>query len=286
MEHLVNLDSAVLGFCVKESYIDCLCKRSLQKIEKVSGKVIYKKDLFEKEGLARNLVADEKQIFISDFCTLYVLNENDYEIVGKWKLGEDLSSDICGMTADEKRIYCSIRNGRLITVDRNSFEKKEYSVSASSMWSLKTYDSWLLCGTVDGQLLLLNRETMSVEEKLILGKQNIRSLYVNGTILYAAGQDKKLFKISLPGLEILEVQKNVHKKMFDCAGLYDDMLVTVSYPCSEIALWDKDTLEKHNEIKIPLSLSGNAFIDGDKLYISSRNIYGIGLVDLRVNPQK
>lgn len=286
MEHLVNLESAVLGFCVKTSYIDCLCKRSLHKIEKTSGKVIYKKDLFEKEGLARNLVADEKQIFISDFCTLYVLNENDYEIVGKWKLGEDLSSDICGMAVDEKRIYCSIRNGRIITVDRNSFAKREYSVSAGSMWSLKTYDSWLLCGTVDGQLLLLDRETMSVEKKLILGKQNIRSLYTNGTILYAAGQDKKLFKISLPGLEILEVQKNVHKKMFDCAGLYDDMLVTVSYPCSENAFWDKDTLERNNEIQIPLSLSGNAFIDGDTLYISSRNIYGLGLINLHVNPQK
>lgn len=280
MEHLVNLEGTVLGFSVKESYIDCLCKKSLQKIEKASGKILYKKDLFEKEGLARNLVADENQIFISDFCTLYILNEDDYEIVGKWKLGEDLSSDICGMTVDKKRVYCSIRNGRLITVDRNSFEQNEYSVSASSMWSLKIYDSYLLCGTVDGQLLLLDRETLSVKKKLILGKQNIRSLYVNGTILYAAGQDKKLFKISLPEFEILKVQKNVHKKMFDCVGLYDDMLMTVSYPCSEIALWDMDTLEKNNEIQIPLSLSGNAYIDGNKLYISSRNIYGIGMINL------
>lgn len=202
MEYLVNLDSAVLGFCVKESSIDCLCKKSLQKIEKASGKIIYKKDLFAKEGLAKNLVADEKQIFVSDFCTLYVLNGDDYEIIGKWKLGEDLSSDICGLTADEKKIYCSIRNGRLITVDRSSYTRKEYSVSASSMWSLKTYDRYLLCGTVDGQLLLLDRETMSIEKKLILSKQNIRSLYVNDRILYAASQDKKLFKISLPEFEI------------------------------------------------------------------------------------
>lgn len=286
MEHLVNLESAVTGFCVKESYIDCLCKKSLQKIEKASGKIIYKKDLFEKEGLARNLVADEKHIFISDFCTLYILNEDDYEIVGKWRLGEDLSSDICGITVDEKRVYCSIRNGRLITVDRNSFAKNEYSVSASSMWSLQIYDSYLLCGTVDGHLLLLDRETMSVEKKLILSKQNIRSLYVNGSILYAAGQDKKLFKISLPEYKILEVQKNVHKKMFDCVGLYNDMVVTVSYPCSEIALWDKETLVKNNEIRIPLSLSGNAFIDGNKLYISSRNIHGIGLINLQYKSPK
>lgn len=103
---------------------------------------------------------------------------------------------------------------------------------------------------------------------------------VNGTTLYAACQDKKLFKIDLPKFEIVELQKNVHKKMFDCVGLYDDMLVTVSYPCSEITLWNMNTLEKRKEIKTPLSLSGNAYIEEDKLYITSRNIYGIGIISL------
>jgi hypothetical protein len=68
--------------------------------------------------------------------------------------------------------------------------------------------------------------------------------------------------------------------MFDCVRLYDDMLVTVSYLCSEIILWDMNTLEKRKEIKTPLSLSGNAYIEGDKLYITSRNIYGIGIISL------
>lgn len=280
MEYLINLEGAVLGFCVKNHHIDCLCKKKLQKVDKVSGKVIYEKEIFEKEGFAKILLADEKQIFISDFCTLYILEEEDYEIVGKWKIGEDLSSDICGMAVDEKRIYCSIRNGKLITVDRASFVQKEYSVSSSSMWSLKLYENYLLCGTVDGQLLLLDRETMLVREKLALGKQNIRSLLVDDHILYAAGQDKKLFKIDLQKFEILKVQKNVHKKMFDCAGIYEDMLVTVSYPCSEIALWNKSTLEKSKEMEVPLSLSGNAYIEENKLYIASRNICGIDCVYL------
>lgn len=280
MDYLIKSESAVLDFCVKKQYIDCICKNSVFKIEKETEKIVCKREIFEKEGLARILVADERQIFISDFCTLYALNEEDCETVGKWKLGEDLSSDICGMTADEKKIYCSIRNGRIITVDKSSFGKKEYDVSAASMWSLRIYDNCLLCGTVDGQLLLLDRDTMSVQKKLILGKHNVRSLYVNGTILYAACQDKKLFKIDLTEFEIIGTQKNVHKKMFDCVGLYDDMLVTVSYPCSEIALWDANTLEKRKEINYPLSLSGNAYIEGDKLYISSRNIWGIGIICL------
>lgn len=280
MDYLVKSEGAVLGFCVKKHYIDFMCKKTLYKIDKETKTVVCKKEIFEKEGSARIMAADENRIYISDFCTLYVLNREDYEIVGKWKMGEDLSSDICGLAVDEKKIYCSIRNGNIITVDKSSFVKDEHIVANASMWSLKVYDNCLLCGTVDGQLLLLNRNTMSVEKRLILSKQNVRSLYVNGAILYAACQNKKLFKIDLSEFKILESQNNVHKKMFDCVGLYDDMLVTASYPCSEITLWDMNTLEKRKEIKTPLSLSGNAYIEGDKLYITSRNIYGIGIIHL------
>ncbi len=47
-----------------------------------------------------------------------------------------------------------------------------------------------------------------------------------------------------------------------------------------MALWDMNTLEKRKEIQFPLSLSGDAFIEGDKLYIASRSIDGIALIDL------
>lgn len=280
MDYLIKSEGAVLGFCIQKHYIDFLCKKTLYRIDKKNETVIYKKEIFEKEGSARIMAADENRIYISDFCTLYVLNGEDFEIIGKWKIGEDLSSDICGLAVDEKKVYCSVRNGGIITFDKISFGKNEYMVSDASMWSVKIYNDSLLCGTVDGQLLLLDKKTMSVEKRLILSKHNLRSLYVNGTVLYAGCQDKKLFKIDISEFKILQSQKNVHKKMFDCVGLYNDMLITVSYPCGEIALWDMNTLEKRREIKTPLSLSGNAYIEGDKLYITSRNIYGIGIIYL------
>lgn len=284
MEYLVKLEAPVLGFSVQvrdmrnpkwEDHIDCLCGKKLQKVGKESGKLIFEREIFEKEGLARILCADNDQIFISDFCTLYAFRQDDYELLGKWQLGEDLSSDICGMTVDEIMVYCSIRNGKLVTVDRASFQHREYVISDSSMWNMKVYGRYLLCGSVDGQLLMLDKETMTVQKRLCLGKQNIRSLFIDDQTLYAASQDKKLYKISLPDLEVMDMKRNVHKKMFNCAGLCGDMIVTVSFPCSEIALWNKDTLEKTGEISVPLKLSGCTYIDGNRLYISSRNIDGI-----------
>lgn len=275
MEHIAKLGGIVTGFHVTEQCIDCICGKNLVKIDKYSGEIICQKPVFEKEGLSKKLTADEEQIFVYDFCTLYILRQKDYELIGKWQLGNDLSSDICGMAVDGDMVYCSIRNGNMITLDRRSHLVKEFIISESSMWSVKTYDSYLVCGSVDGKLRLLDKAALSVKRELVLGKKNIGSLYIDGETLYAAGHDGKLFKIGMSNFEIETLMKNAHKKMFDCAGIYEDMLVTVSYPCSEIALWNKDTLEKIKVINTPLKLSGRTHIENNYMYISSRNILGI-----------
>lgn len=286
MKHFIATESAVLGFCVGDHQIDCLCANKLQKFDKASGRLLFEKMIFDKNGLARILTADNGQIFVSDFCTLSAFDQHTYELLGKWRLGEDLTSDICGMTMDDKTVYCSIRNGKIITIDRTSFQKAEHIISDSSMWSLKSYRGHLLCGTVSGQLLLLNKASLSIEKNLVLSRQNIRSLFIDadndprGSILYASAQDKKLFQIDLSQFEILTVQKNAHTKMFDCAGTYHDILVTVSHPCGEISFWDKHSFQKIKTLSVPLKLSGNTHLEGDQMYLTSRNIYGIDLIDL------
>ena len=280
MEHVVELGGIVTGFHVTEHYIDCMCGKDLLKIDKRFHEIVCQKKIFEKEGLSRKLIADDGQIFIYDFCTLYVLDQKDYELLGKWRLGDDPSSDICGIAVDHDAIYCSIRNGKIMTLDRQSYQAKGYAVSESSMWSIKTYGRYLICGTVDGKLLLLDKADFSIEKSLVLGKKNIGSLYIDGETLYAASHDGKLFKIGMGNFEVEASIKGVHKKMFACAGICEGMLVTVSHPCSEIALWDKDTLEKIKVIRTPLKLSGRTHIEGHFMYISSRNIFGIDQIQL------
>ena len=155
MEHIAELGEIVTGFNVTEQCIDCMSGKDLLKIDKYSRNIICQKTIFEKEGLSRKLIADDEQIYVYDFCTLYVLSQKNYELLGKWQLGNDLSSDICGIAVDSNTIYCSIRNGKIITLDRQSYLAKEFIVSESSMWSIKTYDSYLVCGTVDGKVLAI-----------------------------------------------------------------------------------------------------------------------------------
>lgn len=280
MSRLVSLDGAVAGFCMDGSYIDCMCGRELLRVRKDSGEVVYRRAVFEKDGLSRKLTAHGGELFAYDFCMFYIFSRDGYELLGRWRLGEDLRSDICGMAADEDTAYCSIRGGKLAAIDRRSHRMKERQVSGSSMWSLMPYGGHLLCGTVDGRLLRLDKASLDTERELTLGKKNIASLFTDGHALYAAGQDGKLFKIGLHELETERTAKKAHRKMFRIIGTYRDMLATVSYPCSEIAFWDRDTLEKLRVLEVPLELSGQARIDGDRLYICSRNIPGIDVLRL------
>lgn len=239
MEHIVCLDRVVTGFNFSEQSIDCMCGTEILKIEKKSGKIVYRKEIFEKEGFSRNLIADKEQIFIYDFCMLYIVRQNDFELVGKRQLGNDLRSDLVGIAFDNNTLYCSIRNGKIITIDRKSYAINEYQITESSMWCIKRYDKHLVCGTVDGKVLLLDKATLSIDKTLVLGKKNIGSIYVDDEALYAAGQDGKLFKIDLTTFKISALRKNTHKKMFDCVGVFKDTIITISYPCSEISFWDK-----------------------------------------------
>ena len=253
MEHVAELGGIVTGFHVTGQCIDCMCGKKLLKIDKTSRNILCQKTVFGKDGLSRKLIADDDRIYIYDFCTLYVLGQKDYELLGKWRLGNDLSSDICGMTVDDETIYCSIRNGKVITLDKQSYRQKEFTVSGSSMWSLQTYGLYLIGGTVEGELLLLDKRTLSIEKNLVLGKKNIGSLHIDGEALYAAGHDGKLYKItcqiSYSSNFILSIPKILREerymKLFSIYALPDSFNgVLITFIFSNVSLSQKAISEQ------------------------------------------
>ena len=121
MEYLAKTGGPVTAFRVGEMEIDCVCGKRLLKLDKASGTALLEKEIFKKEGFARLMLAGEGQIVVSDFCMLHVFGEEEFAPIKSLQLGSDLSSDICALAMDGERIYCSIRNGRVIAIDRATF---------------------------------------------------------------------------------------------------------------------------------------------------------------------
>jgi outer membrane protein assembly factor BamB len=192
------------------------------------------------------------------------------------ELGTDLSSDICGVAIDDKNIYACIRNGPITVIDiKNMKIKGNYKISNGSFWDLHIHNDYIIGGNVNGELMLINKKNMKIKKRIVLNNQNIHNIVVDNNLVYAAGQNKTIYTIDVNQFSCINQKRNAHKMMFDCAGVYKKNLITISYPCSELSFWDKETLEHKKTINIPLRLFGRTFIEKNKLYISSKNIMGI-----------
>lgn len=281
MNDYVNLKKCVTGFSLDNDYVHCISDDSIIKIDRHTKEVVYSTKLFKKEGFSRNLIANDKSLFIRDFYTLYIIDKQDYSKVSILQLGTDLSSDICGMTIDKNNIYTCIRNGQLRIIDINSHTiKGSYHISPASIWGLGTYKNLLIGGSVDGKILFVDNSKFEILKTISLSKQNIGSISIHNNYLFAASQDKALYLVDIISGECIVKKRKVHNRMFDCVGIYKDNFITISYPSREIAFWNKETLELNKLINIPLKLSGRAVLENDMLYIASRNINGIISLDM------
>lgn len=271
----------VLSFDMDKEIFYVLRSRSITKISKTAGNVIAATDFFKKKGLSRSLIVDDKFLYCKDFCTFYIIDKDSLNCIDAIELGEDLTSDICGITFDEDKIYACIRNGPIAVIDKNRKSKvKFYNVSESSIWDIQYYKELLYAGNVEGHLLVIDKKTFQVTHTIKSHKQNLKSIVINDEKIITASQDKSIVIRDLNTLETICSKKYTHKKMFGIVGVWGKYLITVSFPCGEMKFWDYETLTSVKIIDIPRALSGNVVIDGDMLYLSSRKIDGIMYMDL------
>ena len=279
MSSFIETGAPVVCFCLYGGKCYMLCGNDLVQADALDGRIEQRKRIFEKDGKSRLIRTNGKIIAVSDFCTLSVFDADTLEKIHEAKLGDDLTDDICGLTADEDFLYVCIRNGGLTRIALSDFSRFPVVIGAASSWSLAIWENKLYAGTVDGKLLRFDRNSMEIEAALPLSRQNVKSLYRNGGTLYAAGQDKKLYAINLTSFEVVRKTSNVHPMMFDVIGVKDGVLYTVSHPACEISGWDESG-RKVCSMPYRLRLSGSSAVWGEAIYISSRNINGVDRIEI------
>lgn len=279
MADFIELGGNVAGFDIEDGEINCLSGNDLVKI--VNGTAVLQRTVFEKSGAARFYAENSRYIVISDFCDLHVFSKETFAREYEAKIGTDLTSDICSLFADGDHAYCAIRNGGIAKISLSDFAMKIHPTSDASIWEITCFDGMLVCGTVDGHILKLDKETMQIVKDASVSRKNMKSIRKNGNRLYAASQDMKLYVLDSGTLDVLAVKRNMHNKMYYIAGFTDSSIVTVSHPASEISLWNTETLDRLRVIHEPLRLSGPIKLDGDILYYASRNFNGIKMMKIR-----
>ena len=274
----ILLDRPVLSYRIENDQLYLLSGREIAKYD-LKSDAISRVEFFQKDGLSRRLLVDADYLYCADFTMLYIFDKETLSCCGEVKLGEDLTSDICGMDSDDKRVYAGIRNGSLAVIDKASITTKPqvefYEISSSSMWVIRSVGDKLYAGNVEGHLLVIDKQTCKVVQDIAAHRQNLKSLLIYDNRLLSASQDKSFAIRNLDTLDVIAVRKSAHRKAFRLAGIWKDVLITTCFPCGEIKLWDLDKLEAIKSIPIAACNSGQLTIYEDCAFLASRGIDGL-----------
>jgi hypothetical protein len=200
--------------------------------------IINSKEVFHKNGKSRAFIIDGNSIYMKDFCMLYEYDKNTFIVQHKWKLGTDLSSDINALGSDKNNIYASIRNGTLAVINKVSREISYHKVTNYSMWDIVVTPYYLYAGNVNGDFLIIEKNSFTVEDSIPLHKKNLKSLLLLNDTFFTASQDLSMKAVDINSLQLKLVAKKCHKKMFTIVGIYQNYIITTSPPCGETKIWN------------------------------------------------
>ena len=279
---IIDIENDGMNLAVDKQYLYMRGNRSMYKYDLANMRMAAEKVVFKKDGKARGFSIFDNFVFLYDFLDLYILNKDDMKLIVSLRLGENLSSDVCGiMWFNSPKAYVKIRNGLIYILDisTNTFDKVQ--VIDSSFWSDCVAGNRLFVGTVNGELLEIDKDSLNVIRKIQLCKKNIYSIMHEGGLLYTTSQDQTIKVIDANSFETLCVAKKAVTGMVDIVGIYKDSLI-VAGERNPLAFWHKKTLQFHKTIDFPQNR--NSVIKGNDLFGCDRKIvYKIALDKLSLS---
>ena len=273
---LIDIKKPINSFTFDKECFFVLSTKDLMKYQKDGVDPITYKKLFEKDGSTRKLMVDNDFLYCKDFIIFHILDKYNLDHLKILSLGSDLKSDICGISVDEKNIYACIRNGSIAVIRKTeNFEPEYFNVSSSSIWSIKTDSNFLYAGNVEGNLLKIDKKSMETSTLGKFNKSNLRSVMIDESNVITASQDKGLILWNKEDLNIKQVKKKAHEKMFDVIGTWNDSVLTACFTTGEVKFWSLQKLDLELSVRIPICYPGEATIDDDRIYLSSKSINGL-----------
>ena len=258
-------------------YLYIRCKRDVYKFGMADMGQTAHCAVFKKDGKSRALSVRGEYVFLHDFCDLYILDKADLRTLDILRLGEDLSSDLCGRARlDSQKAYYPVRNGVFAVVDMDTKEATKHKITDSSFWDFCIAGDRIYAGTVKGELIELDKYKMEIIRRIeVCKKKNIYSLLAYNDLLYLVSQDRTIKAVDPVSFETVSTAKKAVGNMARLLGVYDGRLVAADN--GKISIWDTPSLRPCETFAFPtgawssgVALAGNRLFGSDFANVYSR----------------
>ena len=248
-EVILSMENDGLNLAVDADRLYVRCKRTmhsyaLKDMVQTAHAVIFKKD-----GKARGFSFFENGIFLTDFCDLYMLDKDSFQVSGVYRIGQDASSDLGVVRFGGSNAYLAMRNGGMAVMDVDTRAVSLHQPDDVSFWDFCITKDRIYAGTVRGELLEIDAQTVQVLRRVSLGKKNIYSVVPRGRRLYTVSQDASIKAVDMDALAVAAQAKKAVCGMARILGCYrDDLLVADS---GKVSVWRADTLQHRDTFDFP-----------------------------------
>jgi WD40 repeat protein len=263
MKTIIEIENDGLNLAIDNKILFVRANRSIFSFDLTNNQEINHNQIFSKDGKARFLCVSEKYLLLLDFCDLLLVHKETLQMVKKYHLGSDLSTDLLAVRSDDTFAYVSMRNGKMVKINLQDFSQTTYAISPISYWDHCLFDNHLYLGTVDGRLIDYDLTLNQVKQSITLGKKNIYSLSCHENKIYSVSQDTSIQRINANTFEVEMLVKKAVKGMPKILGVVQDYLVIAD---GKISLWNKNTLTLEKTIMIPTGhFNKGAILWGNKV---------------------
>ena len=275
---IIQLDNDGLNLAVDEDRLYVRCKRDMYAYDHKNISEAAHAHIFKKDGKARSFSLFGNSIYLTDFCDLYILSKNDFQVSAVYRMGSDLSSDLGAVRFDSSNAYIAMRNGWMVVFDTLTHDYHIHDVVDSSFWDFCNVEKRIYAGTVQGELLEIDTGNMQVLRKVSLGKKNIYSVVPHGQFLYTVSQDMSIKAIHIGTLEVAFQAKKAVKGMARILGVHQEKLLIAD--SDKVSIWNANTLQHQCIIEFPTGQYNKGIVlSGDTLFGSDlHGVYQMTLV--------
>lgn len=203
----------------------------------------------------------------------------------------DLENDGLNMAVDGGHLYIRCKRamyrydlpGMRLAAQQTVFQKdgkaRGFSICGEAVFltDFCVMGSRILAGTVQGELIEADAETLRPTKKAQHCKKNIYSVVPSGGLVYTVSQDMAIRSVQADTLETARVAKKAVKGMARILGVHRDALVVAD--SNRVTLWDRRTLAFGEAFEFPTgAYNKGVLLHGGALYGSdAQGVYAMPL---------
>ncbi|MFA5340538.1 MAG: hypothetical protein WC332_02060 [Clostridia bacterium] len=274
-EILADVTDINAFMAIDENTLYVIDSKKIFSLNLVTGKRIFSHYEFKKNSLSRKIITNSRYVYIKEFCTVCEYIKPSLEKTREWIIGENLSSDITGICCDEEKVYLGIRNGGLTVLDIDSGYIAYYNICSTSMWDITEEDNYLYAGSVDTHLLKIQKNPISIVNKIKAHKKNCKDVLIYKDSIYTASSDMSIKRFEKSNLNLITEKRKAFDKMFAIIGICNETLVCSSINCKSTKFFNFQNLNLIKSIPI---FSRNMCIYENKILFNDRyHIYSLSV---------